>query len=160
LCDNNNHIRRLSGAEPPAHSSHHTTFSTVFSAGHGFHVLEGDAISSVNDNTWHDLWFDWNAATFASALTNAGTQRALRVQNPKAFWPHMLLPNIYHGPPYTVEGFGGLTGELAIFLALVAMSMKPERLLTELPKLTEGGKWGLHGYEPGCKLYKAYKNWF
>jgi hypothetical protein len=158
LCGENNYIQRLPGTNPPAHSSHYKTFSTIYSAGHGFHILEGDANSSVNGNSWHDLWFDWNDQTLASALTNAGSQRALRVHDPHAWWPHNLLPNIYHGPAYVAKGFGGLTGELAIFLALIAMSMEPEMLLNELPRLTQSGQWGAHGCPHGRQSFSLFVN--
>jgi hypothetical protein len=49
----------------------------------------------------------------------------------------MLLPDIYHGPPYSAPGYGGLTGDLPIFLGLLALSMKPDRLMTELPRLIQ-----------------------
>jgi hypothetical protein len=64
----------------------------------------------------------------------------------------MLLPTIYHSPTHSAAGFGGLTGELAIFLALIAFCMKPDRLSTELPKLTEMGRWGTHDYPHGREL--------
>jgi hypothetical protein len=56
----------------------------------------------------------------------------------------MLLPDIYHGPPYSAPGYGGLTGDLPIFLGLLALSMKPDRLMTELPRLMQDGDWGEH----------------
>jgi hypothetical protein len=56
----------------------------------------------------------------------------------------MLLPDIYHGPAYSAPGYGGLTGDLPIFLALMAFSMKPDRLPTQLPKLMRNGDWVTH----------------
>jgi hypothetical protein len=153
LCEKDNKVQRLASPNPPVGSSLYKTFSTIYSDGHGFHVLRGDAINPPAGEAWQHLWFEWNERTLSSALTNAGTARALRVQDPSAWWPHMLLPDIYHGPTYTAAGYGGLTGELAIFLALVALSMKPERLLTELPRLTEKGEWVTHGCAHGRKFF-------
>jgi hypothetical protein len=56
----------------------------------------------------------------------------------------MLLPDIYHGPHYSAAGYGGLTGDLPIFLSLLALSMKPSRLAEELPKLMKDGDWVEH----------------
>jgi hypothetical protein len=124
--------------------SPYKTFSTIYSDGHGFYVLRGDATNPPDSESWHDLWFDWDETTLSSALTNVGTRRALRVQDPKSRWPRMLLPDIYHGPHYSAAGYGGLTGDLPIFLSLLALSMKPSRLAEELPKLMKDGDWVEH----------------
>jgi hypothetical protein len=153
ICNRNNKVQRLPGSNPPVGSSLYKTCSTIYSEGHGFHVLRGDATNPPPEESWQHLWFEWNDTTLSSVLTNAGTRRGLRVQDPNAWWPHMLLPNIYHGPAYTAAGYGGLRGELAIFLALVAFSMKPEMLSTGLPKLTENGGWGTHDYPHGRKFF-------
>jgi hypothetical protein len=137
-------IRPKSNWSPPAGSVPYKIFSTIYSAGHGFHVLRGDATDPPEGETWHDLSFDWDETTLSSALTNAGFSRSLRVHNPNSRWPRILLPDIYHGPEYSGTDYGGLTGELAIFLALIALSMKPDRLRTQLPKMMADGEWKEH----------------
>jgi hypothetical protein len=68
----------------------------------------------------------------------------------------MLLPDIYHVPPYRHEGFGGLTGDLPIFLALIAFSMSPRRLATEIPELMEDGEWKTHDRRHGSKSHSCW----
>lgn len=142
-------IRRLKGWSPPPNRATYKTFSTIYSGGHGFHVMEGDATSPRPADTWQHLWFNWDQQNYSSALTNAGQHRTLRFQDPRARWPSMLLPDIYHSTTYAANGVGGLTGELAIFLALIAFSMKPERLLAELPRMMEDGEWQEHSRSNG-----------
>jgi hypothetical protein len=137
-------IRLKSNWSPPAGSVPYKIFSTIYSAEHGFHVLRGDATNPPEGETWHDLSFNWDETTLSSALTNAGFSRSLRVHNPNSRWPRILLPDIYHGPEYSDTDYGGLTGELAIFLALIALSMKPDRLPTQLPKMMADGEWKEH----------------
>jgi hypothetical protein len=142
-CDRNR-IHLLRGWSPPEDTKPYKSFSTVYSDGHGFHVMQGDATNPSPNEAWHLLWFDWDETTLSSALTNAGTSRRLRVQNPSARWPRMLLPDIYHGPDYSAAGYGGLTGDLPIFLALIAFSMRPNRLVAQLPRLMVDGDWTEH----------------
>lgn len=142
-CDKKS-ICLLPGWRPAEGVPPYKTFSTIYSDGHGFHVLRGDATSPPQSETWHDLSFDWDETTLSSALTNAGTRRALRIQDPNARWPRMLLPDIYHGGDYAVANYGGLTGDLPIFLSLLALSMKPGWLAEELPRLMKDGDWVEH----------------
>jgi hypothetical protein len=64
----------------------------------------------------------------------------------------MLFPDIYHGPEYPYAGYGGLTGELTLFLALVAFSMGPNRLAADLPNMVKDGEWMVHTNPHGSKL--------
>jgi hypothetical protein len=64
----------------------------------------------------------------------------------------MLLPEIYHGPEWANEGYGGLTGDLSIFLALVAFSMSPNRLATEIQNMVKDGEWTTHDRSHGSKF--------
>jgi hypothetical protein len=68
----------------------------------------------------------------------------------------MLLPDIYHGPAYPYQGYGGLTGDLPIFLSLIAFSMKPERLPQELPRMMHNGEWGTHTKSHGRMFPTLY----
>lgn len=179
ICDGNQ-TRSLPSWHPPQGSTSYSVFSTMFIAGHGFCILRGDAMNPSNDEAWHNLRFDHDEMTGPSALTNAGQDATLLWQNPKSRWPHMLLPSIYHAPkpqgnpnpPVEADApgdlgtpeeenilgasnaqeiFGGLTGDLPIFLALLAFSMKPERLATELPRLMNDGRWRTHSRSHGRK---------
>lgn len=133
----------------PANALPYKTFSTVYGDGHGFWILRGDATDPPEDETWHHLRFDWDEETLSSSLTNTGTEAVMRCHNPEKRWPGMLLPDIYHGPAYPYEGYGGLTGDLPIFLALIALSMNPNRLPIELPRMMQNGEWGTHGRSHG-----------
>jgi hypothetical protein len=148
LCDGTN-IRQLVGWVPHPSQVPYKTFSTIYSGGHGFHVIKGDATNPPQAESWHHLNFEWYSNNYSSALTNAGDQRVLQLQSVDAQWPRMLLPDIYHGQKYSGSGYGGLTGDLPIFLALIAFSMRPERLQTELPRLMRGGEWGTHSRSHG-----------
>lgn len=121
--------------------------------------MQGDATLPAAEATWQHLWFDWNESTYAASLTNAGTRRTLQVQNSGTRWPYMLLPDIYHGADYPYRGYGGLTGDLAIFLALVAFSMRPERLQTELPNMMDDGEWQEHQLSPG-RTFNTQSQWY
>jgi hypothetical protein len=55
LCDQSNKVQRLAGQNPPVGSSLYKTFSTIYSDGHGFHVLRGDATNSSAGESWHNL---------------------------------------------------------------------------------------------------------
>jgi hypothetical protein len=146
---NGERIRHLSDWKPAEGEAAYKIFSTIYSDGHGLHVLRGDATNPPQSETWHDLSFDWDETTLSSAVTNAGGSRSLRVHNPNSRWPPMLLPDIYHGPEYAGTHYGGLTGDLPIFLALVALSMRPERLSTQLPKMMVEGEWVEHNRSHG-----------
>lgn len=150
---NGSDIRSISGWQPTTtQESPYKVFSTIYGGGHGFYIMRGDATSPPTAEAWHDLWFDCDESTYTSHLTNAGSHRTLQVQNSEKGWPQMLLPDIYHGAHYPQDGYGGLGGDLAIFLALVAFSMKPERLLSELPKMMDEGTWQVHARSHGRKL--------
>jgi hypothetical protein len=144
---------------PPEGAFPHKTFSTVYSAGYGFWILNGDATNPSPSESWHRLWFDWDETTLASSLTNAGTQATLRVQDVNARWPRMLLPDIYHGPHYSASNYGGLRGDLAIFLSLIAFSMRPDRLAAELPRLMTEGSWKTHSRSHGRTWHSSCLDW-
>ena len=64
----------------------------------------------------------------------------------------MLLPDVYHdGCPVTAPPCGGLKGELAIFLALIAFSMPVDSLQTYLPAMFHSGKWQQYDMANGRK---------
>jgi hypothetical protein len=111
-----------------------------------------DATNPSNGDIWHRLLFDHEPKTYQSALSNTGMQATLRVQHPGARWPHMLFHDIYHGPPYPHEGYGGLTGQLDMLLALIAFSMPPHRLEDGIVHMVEHSQWTVHNRSHGSKL--------
>lgn len=147
---NGHSIQPLKTGTPPG-AVHYSTFSAYFCGGHGFHILKGDATNPPEGATWHPLKFEHDPTNYSSSLTNAGPERAMRVHNPLLTWHQVLLPNIYHGSAYPYDKYGGLTGELPIFLALIALSMGADRLESQLPKLVVNGEWTTHNRSHGCK---------
>lgn len=132
----------------PADATLYKRFSVYFGGGYGFWVLRGDATSPPEGENWHPLRFEHSDQDYSSFLTNAGDQPILRVQRSDQQWPRMLLPDIYHTPVRTVsQQYGGLTGELPIFLALIAFSTSREWLPNVLPTVFTGGAWGVHDYQ-------------
>ena len=138
-----------------AQTTPYKQFSVFFGGGYGFWVLRGDATNPPDDEDWFPLRFDHSDQDFSSYLTNAGQNPTLCVQRHDQVWPKMLLPDIYHAqsPPIAqTSGYGGLTGELPIFLALLAISMPREYLPSVLPTLFTGGAWTTHPYQYPRKL--------
>ncbi|KAF2819668.1 hypothetical protein CC86DRAFT_306786, partial [Ophiobolus disseminans] len=145
-----NTIRQVSFSSPPDLSrSEFKTYSVFYSSGFGFWVLEGDATVPTLGEAWHPLTFDHDEMDLASYMTSAGSQSTLRVHSADQRWPHMLMPDIYHGPTALHKGYGGLVGELPIFLALIAFSMVPENLQQWLPLMRRAGSWQTHSLPHG-----------
>ncbi|KAG9193191.1 hypothetical protein G6011_03226 [Alternaria panax] len=118
------------------------TFSVYYASGAGFWVLEGDARNPPNDDVFHKLQFNYHLyPPESSYLTCSGQHNMLRVQ-PQRGWANMLLPDIYHtnAAPSSAQ-YGGLVGELPIFLALMAFTTSREYLPFVLPHLFTAGNW-------------------
>jgi hypothetical protein len=123
-------------------------YSTYYTEGSGFWILKGDGRAPPLDEDWHKLRFDTYDNRGSSYLTNAGQLSTLHVQPHDGGWAHMLLPDIYHSrTPATRECPGGLTGELPIFLALVAFSTSRENLQGVFSYAFEDGLWGTHNWQ-------------
>ena len=161
---------------PPGHFK---TFSVYYDDG-TFWITRGDASTQLigagdsnkesgtgHGEDWHRLTFEYNEITYASYLTNAGENYQLRVQRPDQDWPRMLLPNHYHNqlishPAY--QQYGGLTGELPLFLALMAFSVDVKYVGWVFRSCFTNGAWGTHLQPHGRKqsasfvLQYAYKN--
>ncbi|KAF2241837.1 hypothetical protein BU26DRAFT_585399, partial [Trematosphaeria pertusa] len=134
----------------PQGASIYSVWSVYYSSGHGFWVLCGDATEPVCHEIWHPLRFDHNSTDYSSYLTNSGQHPTLLVQRPGQMWPKMLLPDIYHTNAYsTHHAYGGLTGDLPIFLALIAFSIKPESLAQILPQMYTDSRWKTHNVPHG-----------
>lgn len=156
-CDGQS-IRALDVSAPPAGSSHFQTFSTFYTDGFGFWILRGDATSPPAAETWHPLSFDWDEHDYSAYLTNAGEERTVRVQRSDQSWPHMLLPSTNQiKATVTHQNYGGLKGDLAIFLALVAMSVERHNLPILLPQIFVNGSWATHRLKHGRELYHAIR---
>jgi hypothetical protein len=64
----------------------------------------------------------------------------------------MLLPDIYHNSnEFSTGDRGGLTGDLGIFLSLLAFSMHPNRMPDMMPELMVDGEWQVHSEPYGRK---------
>jgi hypothetical protein len=141
----------------PAQALEYRQYSVYFEGGFGFWVLRGDATEPSIGESWQPLRFDHDDEDYSSFLTNVGTHKQLRTQRSDQLWPRMLLPDIYHAPVQThTQNYGGLTGELPIFLALLALSMHRDRLYNILPSLFIGGSWAVHGYDFPRKIPALY----
>jgi hypothetical protein len=107
--------------------------------------MRGDVARPLKGESWQPLRFDHNPNDYSSFLTNAGQHCMLRVQRRDQAWTQLLLPDIYHTSVLTDhQQYGGLTGELPIFLALMAFSTSREYLPNLLPYMFQGGAWVPH----------------
>jgi hypothetical protein len=106
-----------------------------------------DAASVRTSYGWLPLTFDHDDQTFSSSLGVLKTHRTLRCQRTEMLWPRVLLPAIYHGPYIDYPQYGSLRGSLPTFLALMALSIKPDELKEAIPKLRIDGKWQCRGYQ-------------
>ncbi|KAF1967475.1 hypothetical protein BU23DRAFT_291197 [Bimuria novae-zelandiae CBS 107.79] len=129
----------------PQGSTHYQTFSVFYSEGFGFWILRGDATNPRRSEAWHPLSFDHDEQDFSSYLTNAGTEKTLRCQRVDQSWSGMLLPTTNQVRAVaTSQAYGGLKGDLAIFLALLAQSMEPGKVTQTLYRMFREGAWVLH----------------
>jgi hypothetical protein len=118
------------------------TFSVYYSGGVGFWILKGDARQPPDDDGWHGLQFNYYNGDYSSYLTNAGQYPTLNLQPQDQDWADLLLPNTYHTHrAATSTHYGGLTGELPIFLALMAFSTSRDYLPGVLPFTLNNGVW-------------------
>ncbi|KAH8730697.1 hypothetical protein GQ44DRAFT_672498 [Phaeosphaeriaceae sp. PMI808] len=119
--------------------------SMYYSAGRGFWVFRGDAVDHTAEGKWHPLKFNWTSSfTF---LSHEGSEFTSRSRDSMNRWHRMLLPNIYHGAQGGQSD--GLRGEIAIFLALIALSMQPSELTKSLPWMYQDGNWQVHNLPNG-----------
>lgn len=143
---------------PPHGSGHFKTFSIYYAEGQGFWIFMGDVLNP-NPNpddgeVWKPLCFSYpqdysdlldntqNIHDSSAYLTNAGERRALYTQRQDQEWQDIILPNIYHAQTrHSPTGHGGLQGELAIFLGLLALSTEPEWVGRALPSMFVDGTW-------------------
>jgi hypothetical protein len=150
LC-NGYHIQRLNlpiGQLPPG-SGFYSAFSMYYCDGYGFWVLHGDATTNTVA-PWRPLTFEHDNHNYSSYLTNAGTAGTLRCQRTDQQWPRMLLPDIYQTQAMAPDlRYGSLKGDLAILLALIALSMSRDDLQHYLPSMFTNQSWQVHGLPHG-----------
>ncbi|KAF1836098.1 hypothetical protein BDW02DRAFT_257049 [Decorospora gaudefroyi] len=154
-CCNGHNIGVFPAQNLPTGAKSFETYSVFYSGGFGFWVLKGDATTELKDGTtWQPLRFEHDRDDdYSSYLCNVAQDRILASRRADQFWPQMLLPDIYwEATPVTPYAqYGGLKGELAIFLALVAFAMQPAKLPSVLPKMFENREWKVwkmpHGRE-------------
>ena len=106
---------------------------------------------------WHLLSFDYESEddeqqTYSSHITNAGEHDRLRTQRPDQTWPNMLLPEHYHAPESSrtsaeYHQYGGLTGELPLFLALIAFSVDANHVHWALGACFRNDIWETHNID-------------
>jgi hypothetical protein len=101
---------------------------------------------------WHRLSFYHDGQTYSSHVTNAGQHSRLKTQRPDQTWPKMLLPEHYHAPESSrtsaeYHQYGGLTGELPLFLALIAFSVDANHVHWALQACFQNESWRTHGVE-------------
>ena len=145
-CDDN-YMRRLS--DSPRKIKLYSNASVYYAEGYGFWVSHEDpfgAFGAYLDGRWKPLTFEHNEIDYSSYLTNSGVSGRLRCQRPDQLWQRMLLPEIYHSPAIAKDPtHGGLSGDLPIFLALIALSMSREDLITNMGDMYRQGQWQVHG---------------
>jgi len=140
---------RLQTAELPKGAGAFSTFSMFYSQPYGFRVLRGDATAPDDDETWLPLMFEHDIGRGSSGVCNVGHGHAMLCHRPQTVWLNMLLPSPYFGPPTQDPMRGGLRGELPVFLALIAFSMKPREISQVLPQMVQNGIWAVHGRQNG-----------
>lgn len=109
--------------------------------GKGFQVLRDNAISTRREEGWLPLSFEHDKTDYSSFLTNARYEPALHCHRTGQRWMNMLLPDVYHDRWDVPAPYGGLKGELGIFLALIAFSIPVDGLQTYLPAMFQSGRW-------------------
>lgn len=152
----------------PEGSEEYKTYSLYYDEGN-FWIFEGDASAVLialgdynsEENTadgagsdWHHLSFEHEERLCTSYLTNAGEHSRLRVQRPDQTWPQMLLPEQFHAPAdclTTYQRYGGLTGELPIFLGLIAFSIRTNAVGYAFQICFREGAWNTHNFPHGRK---------
>jgi len=147
------------------------TFSAYYDDG-TFWITRGDASTQLigagdsneesgagHGEDWRRLTFDYDEITYASILTNAGQNPRLRTQRLDQDWPRMLLPEQYHALPsfHTAHPqYGGLTGELPLFLALMAFSADVRYVGGVFESCFTFGIWRTHRETHGRKQSASF----
>jgi hypothetical protein len=140
LCDGLQ-IRILNDGNLLKRAKPYKTYSAYYCYGRGFLILRDNATTTKREEGWLPLSFDHDKTDYSSYLTNARFEPSLHCHRSDQKWLKMLLPDVYHDSREVPAPYGGLKGELAIFLALIAFSIPVEDLQTYLPAMFQSGKW-------------------
>lgn len=132
ILDDSNLLRR---AKP------YKTYSAYYCHGKGFQILRDNAVTTRREEGWLPLSFEHDKTDYSSYLTNARYEPDLFCHRTDQKWMKMLLPDVYHGSWSVPAPYGGLKGELAIFLALIAFSIPVHSLQQYLPAMFQSGEW-------------------
>ena len=122
-------------------AKHYKTYSAYYCHGRGFEILRDNAISTRREEGWIPLSFDHDKTDYSSYLTNTRLEPSLHCHRSDQKWIDMLLPDVYHDRWEVPAPHGGLKGELAIFLALIAFSIPVHSLQHYLPAMFQSGEW-------------------
>ena len=147
-------IPRSDTDSPAVGSQHFKTISTFFSREFGFWIGEGNAANpKIPVEWWQPLYFDYGDSPRSTYVTNAGTETHLNRTRPDQHWVKLLFPERYHNSKQVINDMpcGGLTGDLPIFLSLIAFSIHPHYLEMALPTLIRHDSWALHSLPHGRK---------
>jgi len=127
----------------PTRAELYKTFSVYYIGGVGFSILKGDARQPPDHDVWHPLQFAfYNDEDYSSFVTNAGQSHTLRLQPQDRRWAHLILPTTNHTHVQASSpDYGGIIGELPIFLALMAFTTSREYLPAVLPHTFINGTW-------------------
>lgn len=140
MCDGS-HIKILDDNNLLKRAKPYKTYSAYYCDGMGFQLLRDNATQTKREEGWLPLSFDHDKTDYSSYLTNARYEPGLHCHRSDQKWMNMLLPDVYHDRWEVSAPYGGLKGELAVFLALIAFSIPVDSLLTYLPAMFHGGKW-------------------
>lgn len=146
---NGTQIYSIPASQAPSESQRYKTYSAFYVGGFGFWILDSDATNSRSEAGWQPLQFYHDDSDRSSYLTNASEHNTLWYQRRDQRWPSMLLPDIYHGHETRHQAYGSLKGELGIFLALVAFSMRKEYMMQYIPQMFFHGFWTPHNLPHG-----------
>lgn len=146
-------IKRLDDNKLLRHAKPYKTYSAYYRHGSGFQILRDNAVTNPReDEVWLPLSFEHDKTDYSSYLTNVGYEPSLHCHRSDQKWMKMLLPDVYHGSWPVPAPYGGLKGELAIFLALIAFSIPVDSLQNYLPAMFQSGKWQQYDMVNGREL--------
>ncbi|KAF2497147.1 hypothetical protein BU16DRAFT_350522 [Lophium mytilinum] len=168
-CDGQRIVQSAWPTNPPP--THFKTYSVYFQE-NDFYVANGDATrSQVGDGKapqseteedseeedeekpkppfiidgWFRMSFTY-CQNYVSHVCYDGEQRKLCFQHAQQDWVRMLFPPAYHADILSQPGthYGGLTGDLPLFLALIMFSVQENLGHWALTSLFQGGSWTPH----------------
>ncbi|KAI8933047.1 hypothetical protein NX059_009695 [Plenodomus lindquistii] len=145
---NGQQIYNIPADQATTGSQWYKTYSAFYTNRFGFWILDSDALNSRSTAGWQPLRFDHDLGDYSSYLTIAAEHNTLACQRVDQSWPRMLLPSNNHGNNTPYQQYGSLKGELGIFLALLAFSMRKENLTECIPKMFDS-RWKTHTLHHG-----------